>query len=237
MIYAVVDYRISNSILKNLSNFAERILPLPPHPSLPAPVASHPDMLLWQFGKQIVTYADYLSVAKNIFRELEALGYSIVTTDKSPSDKYPDDVGLKCAVVEKTVFCNKKHVSKKVRDISDKDGMTVLHVNQGYAKCSTVCVSPDAIITADPSIYSAATAAGIDALKIAEGHVRLDGYDTGFIGGATGVTDTEVLFCGNLSFHPDAERISGFCATHGKRAVSLSKEPLYDYGTVMFFAE
>lgn len=237
MIYAVVDYRISNEILNHLKAFADKVLLLPPHPSLPAPVASHPDMLLWQYGKQIVTYSDYLPMAENIFRKLEELGYSIVTTDRYPSSKYPGDVGLNCAVVGKTVFCNKKHISEKIRDISDKEGLNVLHVNQGYAKCSTVCVSQNAIITADPSIYSVALSAGIDALKITEGHIRLDGYNTGFIGGATGVTDEEVLFCGDLSLHPDAKRISDFCATHGKQAVSLSKESLYDYGTIMFFAE
>ena len=110
----------------------------------------------------------------------------------------------------------------------------LINVKQGYAQCSTVTVGENAIITQDPSIYKAATAHGIDALKISDGGVALRGYDTGFIGGASGALGSHVVFCGNLSLHADGEKISAFCQTHGKQALSLSHSPLYDYGTVFF---
>ena len=94
-------------------------------------------------------------------------------------------------------------------------------------------VSDNALITADKSIYSISQNNGLDALLISEGHVDLNGYGYGFIGGASGAVDSYVLFCGDLSNHPDGERIAEFCQKHGKAPVSLSDEPLYDYGTVM----
>ena len=69
-------------------------------------------------------------------------------------------------------------------------GLIRVNVSQGYAKCSTCVVGEDAIITYDRGIAKAADAAGMDVLVIEPGHVDLPGYDTGFIGGASGlVTD------------------------------------------------
>lgn len=229
---AVADCRITQKIENALYDHADKIIRLPPCPLLAPPVASHPDMLLWSVGRRIVTYTSYAALANDELSTLLALGLELVTEDATPSASYPDDVRLNCAVVGKHAIANLKYTSAHVKE----SGLTLLHANQGYTKCSTVLVSDNAIITSDTSVLNAAREAGIDALKIREGHVRLDGYGTGFIGGATGVTDTAVLFTGNLKSHPDAEEIERFCARHGKRAVSLSDAPLYDYGTVFFFS-
>ena len=231
MTYAVVDCRITHDVEYALLNYADKIIKLPPHPALAAPVASHPDMLIWSFERKIVTYEDYFSIAQNELLELCSLGFELVTEKACPNAVYPRDVRLNCAVVGNHALANLKYTSERIKNSS----LELLHTNQGYTKCATVVVNDNAIITSDPSVFNAAMQAGIDALKISEGHVRLDGYDTGFIVGATGVTDNEVLFTGALSSHPDAESIKEFCARHGKRAVSLSPAPLYDYGTVFFF--
>ena len=231
MTYALADCRITHDVEYALLNYADKIIKLPPNPALDSPVASHPDMLIWSFKRKIVTYEDYLGIAQNELLELCSLGYELVTEEARPNAAYPHDVRLNCAVVGNHALANLKYTSERIKNSS----LELLHTNQGYTKCATVVVNDNAIITSDPSVFNAAVHANIDALKISEGHVRLDGYDTGFIGGATGVTDKEVLFTGALSSHPDAERIEDFCIRHGKRAVSLSTAPLYDYGTVFFF--
>ncbi len=231
MTYAVADCRITPALEDALYGYADKIIKLPPYPALAAPVASHPDMLIWRVGRKIVTYESYAEIAKKELSEICSLGFELVTENMRPSAAYPNDVRLNCAVVGKRAIANLKYTSEHVKS----SRLELLHANQGYTKCATVVVSDNAIITSDPSIFDTAIRAGIDALKISEGHVRLDGYDTGFIGGATGVTDEAVLFTGSLSSHPDAQKITEFCEAHGKRAVSLSPTPLYDYGTVFFF--
>ena len=231
MTYAVVDCRITHDVEYALLNYADKIIKLPPHPALAIPVASHPDMLIWSFERKIVTYESYAELAKKELSEICSLGYELVTDEARPDATYPHDILLNCAIVGKHAIANLKYTSERIKNSS----LELLHTNQGYTKCATVVVSDNAIITSDPSVFNAAVHANIDALKISEGHVRLDGYDTGFIGGATGATANEVLFTGDLSSHPDAESIKEFCARHGKRTVSLSPAPLYDYGTVFFF--
>lgn len=231
MTYALADCRITHDVESRLRSYADKIIKLPPHPALAIPVASHPDMLIWSFERKIVTYESYAELAKKELCEICSLGYELVTEEARPDATYPHDILLNCAIVGKHAIANSKYTSEHVKNSS----LELLHTNQGYTKCATVVVNDKAIITSDPSVFNAAMQASIDVLKISEGHVRLDGYDTGFIGGATGVTDNEVLFTGALSSHPDAESIKEFCARHGKRAVSLSTAPLYDYGTVFFF--
>ncbi len=234
MRYALVDKRMSEQQKNSLLLYADKVISLPPLPSLPVPVASHPDMLVWCYGKTIITWREYAAEQKEIFSELESAGFDIVTSDEIPSGKYPADVPLNCALVGKRIIANTKTVSKKIKELADKAELRLLHTNQGYAKCSTCVVSERAIITSDLSINSLAEKNGISSLLISADGVSLDGYDKGFIGGASGSDGTHVFFCGDLSSHPDGEQIADFCKGHGKKPISLSGEQLYDYGTVIF---
>ncbi len=233
MRYAIVDGRITDELALSLGRYADKIIKLPPSPLLAAPVASHPDMLIWSFGRYIVTPSHYRQLAADIFAQLETAGFDIIEATERMSPEYPNDVALNCATVGKYVIANTSTMSSSVKAIAENYGLITLHTKQGYAKCSTTVVSDTALITADKSIYSIAKASGLDALLIGEGHVDLNGYGYGFIGGASGTVYGHVLFCGDLSLHPNGESIAEFCKSHGKTAVSLSHKPLYDYGTVM----
>lgn len=235
MRYAIVDGRITDEIALSLGRYADKLIKLPPSPLLAAPVASHPDMLLWTFGRYIVTPSHYAKLAPEVFDELERAGFEIIQATERISAEYPHDVALNCAAVGKHLIANTRSMSQSVREIADRHGLITLNTKQGYAKCSSAVVSDNALITADKSIYVLAKQNGLDALLIEEGHVRLDGYGYGFIGGASGTAEDSVLFCGNLSLHPDGEKIAEFCKSHNKVPISLSSEPLYDYGTVMLW--
>ena len=91
-----------------------------------------------------------------------------------------------------------------------------------------------AVITEDASIERAMKENGVDVLRVAPGYVALDGYDRGFIGGASGADNENVYFCGDLSTHPNSNEIKEFCRQHGKNCVSLGSGRLYDVGTIFF---
>jgi len=231
---ALVDSRMSRENLSGLEKHCDGILKLPPFSRLAVHVAAHPDMLVFAFGKSIYTWEEYLCEQKGVFGCLEDVGYEIKTVEEKASPQYPDDVRLNCALVGKRLIAGKRGMSKTLLSLARKEGLSVLPVNQGYAKCSTAVVSGNAVITADISVFRACENEGISVLKISHGNIALDGYGEGFIGGATGADGENVYFCGDLSTHPDGERIEQFCKDNGKRAVSLCKLPLYDYGTVIF---
>ena len=231
MTVALVDCRVSKKLENALCDYADKIIKLPPHPLLAPPVASHPDMLLWLCGAELAVLKGYAEIAMQAFSELTDAGLEIKETPETPSETYPRDVLLNCATVGDKIIANTKSASALVKELSKSNGKQLLHTPQGYAKCSTAVLSDNAVITADRSIHTVAENNGISSLLISPGGVRLEGYDYGFIGGASATTGDNILFFGDLATHPDGERIYDFCLSQGKIPMSLTNEPLYDYGT------
>lgn len=232
---AVTDRNAPQCLKNALALHGFSLLSLPPHPALPAPIAGHPDLLLFFLPDAILTTEAYSEIAR---RELEVLGKHtgkpIVTVAEELSETYPGDVLFNAAPVGTRLFC---HAAGCSRALTESGAFEICPVKQGYAKCSTVPVGDSALITADASIEKAAHGAGLDVLRVSAGFVSLTGYDTGFLGGASsfapyGGVDT-VYFCGSLDSHPDAGAIRAFCASHGTVAASLDDSlPLSDIGTV-----
>ena len=111
--------------------------------------------------------------------------------------------------------------------------MIPVQVPQGYSKCSIVCVDETSIITYDAGITKACRKAGLEVLQIAPGHVRLQGYPTGFLGGASGRVGREILFNGDLSVHPDFAAIRDFIESRGLSCVHFPDYPLTDVGSIL----
>ncbi|MCI8622325.1 MAG: hypothetical protein HFG26_01525 [Provencibacterium sp.] len=127
-----------------------------------------------------------------------------------------------------------KAMDPAVRDRYLEKGFRLLGIRQGYAKCSAAIVSHHAVITSDPSLAKALPSIGVDCLSVSPGYVRLDGYAYGFLGGACFLSSPHTLcFLGELSSHPDAQRIRAFCFRHNVETRSLLKGELRDVGSVL----
>jgi hypothetical protein len=109
----------------------------------------------------------------------------------------------------------------------------MVDVRQGYAKCSIVIVDEDSIITYDKGIERACSAAGMDVLLIRPGYIRLDGYDTGFIGGTSGRIGDTIFFYGDPDTHPDGDAIRKFILSKGLKISSLKEGELTDIGSII----
>ena len=235
---AIVDERTPQTICDSLEARGYSLLRLPPHPDLPTPIASHPDMLLFFAKDRILCTKQYAELAK---RELEILSNQsekpIVTVEERVSSDYPNDILFNCAVVGNSLFCHASHTAKA---IAEDPNYNIHFVRQGYAKCSTVPVAEKALITEDPSIATVAKANGFDVLQIDPENVSLTGYNTGFFGGATSFSPyrniREIYVCGNLEMHSNATEIIDFCSQYDRIPLSLSKDPLLDLGTVFLIS-
>lgn len=210
-----------------------RLFPLPPHPALPSPVSTHPDLLLFFLPDAILTTESYLAVAGEALTSLSSFcSLPIRVTDRDLTARYPGDVPLNAVTVGETLICNPKCVAKEIADAYPSQ----IHVKQGYTKCSVVPVGAHALITQDPSIAGQAKQHGFDVLQISPEGIVLPGFPYGFPGGAScrsvNGNNGTIYFCGSLSRHPDGDAIRDFCERHGVRAESLTMEPLSDVGTI-----
>ncbi len=206
-----------------LSSLGYRILRLPPDDSLPAPVNCHPDMLMAELpsGKLVISRS-YFDKNEAILSDYRSF---FEFSDDTLGKTYPEDVKLNALKTGNTLFCGKT-ASKTLTEQYGK----VVTVKQGYTHCAA-CKIGKGVVTADPSLCKALIAEGIDTLLISSGHIILKPYNTGFIGGASlMLKDTLTVFFGKVEAHPDYKKIRDFAHKHGADILSLSDEPLSDFG-------
>ena len=187
---------------------------------------------------QCLILDDTAFVIKQCKRLSNALSedYRVITCGESFSGKYPDNVRLSAVKLGKKLICRTRSLDSKVKEFCNRNSYDLIHVNQGYAKCSCAVISDNAIITADKGIYQALSKTDIEVLLIGEGHIDLCGTEYGFIGGASGYDrdNNTVYFCGNIEAHPDYPDIKSFCDKHQTAIISLTDDRLTDIGGIMF---
>jgi len=155
-------------LITYLGSLGYQVEPFGPIDNVQEPLRCHPDMLHCRLNRDTVFTGDPARL----------------------SPAYPGDIIYNACSTGKFFIHNLKYTAPELLGKVEELGLIRVNVSQGYAKCSTCVVGEDAIITYDRGIAKAAVAAGMDVLVIEPGHVDLPGYDTGFIGGASGlVTD------------------------------------------------
>ena len=223
--FAFVSRQMPENLTCEIERRGVKIKRLPPFSALDAPVSSHPDMLLLTLGGKLILPEEYYRENITLFE-----GIDVICAKEAFSADYPHDVPLNALETDKGIFCLEKSASERIKEFGGK----IINVAQGYARCSCCKIDENSLITADPSIAVAAKDAGCDVLEVCSAQIRLPGYPYGFIGGCSAAIGNEILFFGKLEEHPDCQSIEEFIYSHGKKPVSLTNEPLTDYGGIVF---
>ena len=211
------------------------VLPLTPCEALDTPVNTHADMLTFVLENKIFTYGSYYSQNKQIFDAARSDGYEIIAVSRECSKKYPNDIMLNALVMGKTLYANLKHIAKEIINIATELGYTLINVKQGYSACSTLALDADNAITADKGMYRALCESGKKAVLISEKGIKLDGYNCGFIGGASCVIGKNVYFYGEIQNHPDYEKIHKKLVELSMNEISILAADVVDFGGARLF--
>lgn len=226
----IADYRIGEKSVKKLNEMGIKVILSCEIPSLYEAVKGHTDMMLHHLGKnKFVAAPEAYEYFVKTLPEADIIKGSAKLTDK-----YPYDIAYNAAAVGEKLFCRRDYTAPEILSKYE----SILNVKQGYSKCSICLVSKNAIITSDSGIYEIASAAGIDALKIREGYIRLEGLPHGFIGGASGLISNDTLAVnGNIDTHPDSGLMRAFCEKHGVNILSLNEGEIVDIGSIIPICE
>lgn len=147
---------------------------------------------------------------------------------------YPQNAACCAVCLDRYILHRRDITAPALKREADRLGLVPINVRQGYAKCACVVVDGSAVITADRGILRALREhPDIAVLPIGEGHVALPGYDTGFLGGASGRVGDEIVFNGDLSRHPDFARIVDFIASRSLGVRFFREYPLTDIGSII----
>ncbi len=221
-----ISSNTSNDIANNLKSLGYYPVLLPPSSRLDTPVASHADMLLYKLGDELLVCEYYYMQNKELFE-----GEKLLLTAEKHEKNYPNDILFNAFVYKDMLVGKLEKLSVYVREYYSS--FTCVNVKQGYAKCSCV-VTDDTCITADKSIFDKLK--NKNCIEIGEGDVELDGYDKGFLGGASFYDDGKVFFFGDLYTHKDGKRIESQLKKYGTETVCLSNGPLKDLGGAVISA-
>ena len=197
------------------------------------PVSSHPDIYMCSMGP-----------GKPVFFGCpEKIGR-----------KYPENIIYNAACTGKYFIHNTKHTDPELLDFiknqpsgtpeepadnlnshqSETAGtIEIISVPQGYTKCSTLIIDENSIITSDVGIYNSCYSK-LDVLLIDKGHIRLQGFDYGFIGGTSGRVGDTIIFNGDITQHPDYEKIAAFIESRGLKIKYFAEYPLEDIGSIIW---
>ena len=73
----------------------------------------------------------------------------------------------------------------------------------------------------------------MDCIEVEQGEIILPGKDNGFLGGASGYDAGVLYFTGDISVHPDFEKIKKFCSKNSIEIVCLSNDKIADLGSII----
>lgn len=169
---------------------------------------------------------------KELISKLKSLNVSFITCEKI-GERYPYNIALNAALIGNRLLCLEKALHPKVKEYCHKSGIEIINVNQGYAKCSTLLLDENSIITDDESIHKASVNAGIDTLLIEKGDIYLDDENYGFIGGASTMIGETVYFFGDINKHRNADKIIKFINEKNKTYECINSGSLIDIGSII----
>jgi len=226
----IIGQRYETALRGPLENLGLRVILCPPNPMVDGRLSGHVDLSVVHIGGKDMLISRH--VARDSFLyELEEMEMEPRFCDSPSGPQYPQDAAMCAAFIGKYVFHNPRISCPELLEAA---GERLIHVRQGYAKCALCPVSESAAVTSDGGIASAARRAGLDILLISQGHIFLEGFDYGFIGGSTFcVSDRLLAFTGSLSLHPHERQILDFLEKQDISPVYLTEGAIFDIGSAI----
>lgn len=230
---AIVDGRIPSLMETALMDRGVKLFKTKPLPGIYNAIAYHPDIMLHHLGGRDLLYAP--GVDEEFLESLRKMGMCLMEGKTELTARYPGNIAYNICRIGNTAIHNQNYTDPILRRELEKRGVQIVHVKQGYAKCSISVVDSHSIITADAGIAKALEKHGIEALFIEpEKGIRLHELEYGFIGGSTGCLDGKTwAIAGNLKHLNAANQINEFLTRKGKDILGLYDGPVMDIGSIL----
>ena len=215
-------------ITDKIKSYGYTIIPVEKSDDVSLQVSMHADMLYLKYYDTTI-YVSHCQ--QNNIDKLTKAGLVVNTVKLYPG--YETECKLNMVITDKFILCNPK--TALPNDIFENK-KNLISTKQGYTKCSTIVINEDLFITDDVSVYSALTDAGCRCLGVEKGSIALEGYNYGFIGGASAYIPEKniVLFFGDITKHSDYLKIVEFCNEYDIKIDYIKDMPLTDIGGAIF---
>lgn len=230
--FVIIDYRVSEKIVKYLKKKNIEIIKSVKVPELQEPVDGHPDMAIHPITDKIFI------VAPNVYDYyndvLSSKGIKVIKGGKTLCRNYPEDIAYNVARIGRYAVHNLKHTDQTLKYYLEKIGIKFIHVNQGYSKCSIATVSHNKAITSDIAIHEKLESYNIDCMYVNPQIVYLKGYNYGFIGGCMGlISEKNFLSTGKIYDNNILNSLKDFIHSSAYIYEEASDCQIIDLGTLI----
>lgn len=228
----VIDYRADKDIVLTLNNMGIETIKTECCNELYDAINGHPDILMHHVGGNSIVLAPniYNKMALKFIKK----GFAVTKGAAWLLRNYPQNIAYNVLRIGKYAFHNTKYTDRQIRLLYEEMDIKLIHVNQGYTKCSVCVVNENAAITSDIKIAKTLELYDIDTLLIKPGDIELIGLNYGFIGGASSlISKSEIAFTGCISHLKDYKRIINFLDAKGVKVILLSNKKIIDIGSII----
>ncbi len=229
---ALVDYRISAELEESLITLGIELIKTVRCQELYEAVDGHPDMQMLHIG------GNRLVLAPNVFDGMAPMfkkkGFAVTKGATWLVRNYPGNIAYNVLRMGDFAFHNTKYTDAEIVKELELENVKLIHVNQGYTKCSTCVLDSRTVITSDLKLSRILGKYGIESLLIKPGGIELKNLNYGFIGGASGLlSGKHIAFTGSLAALENSGKLMEFLKNRGFEVTALCEEKPVDYGSII----
>lgn len=231
--YCFIDYRATKEELNNLIKINIEPILVPKCSNVYEAIDGHPDIQLNilknDSNNKIIVQKN---ICKNFIKTLNDKNIKYIISKTSLSNTYPGDIILNSLILDNYFIHNLKYTDKNL--LESQNFKNLIHVSQGYTKCSVLPINDRALITSDVGIYKNLINLNFDVLLLPPGDIVLPSLNYGFIGGTGGmISKDRIAFFGELDNYKWGNEIKKFLSKYNVSPIYLRKGKLIDRGSLL----
>lgn len=194
-------------------------------------VADHPDLQIHPIREDLfIASKDSYDYYKE---KLSHYGLEVIRATSDLDRIYPKDCSLNVGRLKKFYLGKKEAIDPRLEEELKNQGLEPIYINQAYAKCSTIPIR-DFIITSDIKIHRSLVQRKLKSYLIGYGHIALDGFDSGIIGGTCGmINQSQILFTGNIESYKYYKELRNILEIEKIEALYPKDVDLVDLGSII----
>jgi hypothetical protein len=192
-------------------------------------ISGHPDIFFCQTPAGLIVAPN---LPETYFQLLQQRQIWFTTGEKPVGSTYPQTSPYNAVVTQKHLIHNLKFTDPVL--LKACEGLTPIHVNQGYTRCNLLVLSENLFVTSDKGVYNSLLDQGLSCHYFPPDEIRLEGFPNGFLGGACGIWDQKLFICGSLKYHSWGNELRRIVEAAEYEIIELMDEPLMDVGSIFF---
>lgn len=223
----IVDAGMPAEAQHKLRSFGE-VIPFATRGITYEAISGHPDIFFCPTPAGLVVASNLPEIYLN---ELRQRSIPFLIGENPVGKHYPSSAPYNALAAPNLLIHNTGCTDPSVLNQYTSEG--IIHVNQGYTRCSLIQLATEFFVTCDQGIANTLGKHEIEAAFIPSGEVRLAGYPYGFLGGACGIALKYWFICGNLKHSAHENAFRQVAEISGTQIIELYDGPLTDVGTIL----